>query len=65
MGDLPIEKVVKIAKMKVDSSYAIDIKGVAKEVIGTCLSMGVKVDGKIPKDAFTEMSKGNYDDKLV
>ena len=30
VGDLPIEKVVKIAKMKLDGSYAIDIKGVAK-----------------------------------
>jgi large subunit ribosomal protein L11 len=56
---------VKIAKMKLDSSYAIDIKGVAKEVIGSCLSMGVKVDGKLPKDIFAEISKGNYNEKLV
>ncbi len=60
-----MDKVVKIAKMKLDNSYAIDIKGVVKEVIGSCLSMGVKVDGKLPKDVFSEMSKGNYDDKLV
>ncbi len=65
VGDLPIEKVVKIAKMKLNSSYAIDIKGVAKEVVGSCLSMGVKVDGKFPKDIFAEISEGNYDDKLV
>ncbi|MGB8087006.1 MAG: 50S ribosomal protein L11, partial [Nitrososphaeraceae archaeon] len=65
VGDLSMDKVVKIAKMKLDNSYAIDIKGVVKEVIGSCLSMGVKVDGKLPKDVFSEMSKGNYDDKLV
>ena len=65
VGDLTMDKVVKIARMKLDNSYAIDIKGVVKEVIGSCLSMGVKVDGKLPKDVFSEMSKGNYDDKLV
>jgi large subunit ribosomal protein L11 len=65
VGDLPIDKVVKIAKMKLESSYATDIKGAVKEVIGSCLSMGVKVDGKLAKDVFTEISKGNYDDKLV
>ena len=65
MGDLPIEKVVKIAKMKLEASYAIDIKGITKEVIGSCLSMGVKVDGKLAKDVYKEISSGNYDDKLV
>ena len=65
VGDLSMDKVVKIAKMKLDNSYAIDIKGVVKEVIGSCLRMGVKVDVKLHKDLFSEMSKGNYDDKLV
>jgi large subunit ribosomal protein L11 len=63
VGDLPIEKVVKIAKMKLEAS--IDIKGITKEVIGSCLSMGVKVDGKLAKDVYKEISSGNYDDKLV
>jgi large subunit ribosomal protein L11 len=65
VGDLPIEKIVKIAKMKLDSSYASDIKEVAKEVIGSCLSMGVKVDGKPPKDVYADMSNGYYDNKIV
>jgi large subunit ribosomal protein L11 len=51
--------------MKLESSYSIDIKGVTKEVIGSCLSMGVKVDGKLPKDIFVEISKGNYNDKII
>jgi large subunit ribosomal protein L11 len=51
--------------MKLESSYAIDIKGITKEVIGSCLSMGVKVDGKLAKDVYKEISNGNYDDKLV
>jgi large subunit ribosomal protein L11 len=63
-GDLSIENVVKIAKMKMDSSYAVDIKGVIKEVIGSCLSMGVKVDGKPAKDVYKDISHGDYDDRI-
>lgn len=65
VGDIPIENVIKIAKMKLDISYAADLKGVVKEVIGSCLSMGVRVDGKLPKDVIAEVSKGSYDDKLL
>lgn len=65
VGDLSMENVIKIAKIKLDGSYATDIKGAVKEVIGTCLSMGVKVEGKLPKEVLAEISGGNYDDKLV
>jgi large subunit ribosomal protein L11 len=64
VGDLSIENVIKIAKMKMEGSYAIDMKGVFKEVIGSCLSMGVKVDGKSAKDVYKDISHGNYDDRI-
>jgi large subunit ribosomal protein L11 len=65
VGELSMENITKIARMKIDSSYAIDIKGAAREVIGTCLSMGVKVDGKAAKDVYREISSGMYDEKLL
>lgn len=64
VGDISIENVIGIARMKIDSSYAIDIKGVIKEVIGSCLSMGVRVDGKAAKDVYKDISQGAYDDRL-
>jgi large subunit ribosomal protein L11 len=64
VGDLSIENVIKIAKMKMEGSYAIDMKGVFKEIIGSCLSMGVKVDGKSAKDVYRDISHGNYDDRI-
>lgn len=63
-GDLSIASAVKIAKMKMDSSYAKDVRGAVKEVIGSCVSMGVKVEGKPAKEIFAELSSGNYDDAL-
>ncbi len=50
VGDLSLEQVVKIARMKKDNSLSYDIKGVVLEVLGTCVSMGVTVEGKDPRE---------------
>jgi len=63
-GDLTMANAVKIAKMKIDSSYAKDVKGAVKEVIGSCVSMGVKVEGKPAKEIFPELSAGKYEEVL-
>jgi large subunit ribosomal protein L11 len=63
-GDLTMASAVKIAKMKIDGSYAKDVRGAVKEVIGSCVSMGVKVEGKPAKDVFADVVAGNYDDLL-
>jgi large subunit ribosomal protein L11 len=53
---------VKIAKMKIDSSYAKDLKSAVKEVIGSCVSSGVKVEEKPAKEVFSDISAGKYDE---
>jgi large subunit ribosomal protein L11 len=63
-GDLTIAAAVKIAKMKIEGSYAKDIKGATKEVVGSCVSMGVKVEGKPAKEVFQDISAGKYDELL-
>ena len=50
VGDLSIEQAIKIARMKRDSSLSYDLKGVVLEVLGTCVSMGVTVEGKDPRE---------------
>jgi large subunit ribosomal protein L11 len=63
-GNIGIESAIKIAKMKIDSSYAKDIKGALKEVIGTCLSLGMQVENKPPKDVYNDIKAGKYDEAL-
>jgi large subunit ribosomal protein L11 len=63
-GNISIESAIKIAKMKIDSSYAKDIKGALMEVIGTCLSLGMQVENKPPKDLYNEIKAGKYDEAL-
>jgi len=64
VGDIQMDSIIKVAKLKIDSSYAQDIKGAVKEIVGTCLPLGVKIDGKNPKEVTVEINSGKWDDKL-
>ncbi len=61
-GNITMASAVKIAKMKIDSSYAKDLKSAVKEVIGSCVSSGVKVEEKPAKELFSEITAGKYDE---
>ncbi len=64
VGDVGIDAIVKVAKTKLESSYASSLKSVAKEIIGTCLCLGIKIEGKTPKEITAEISQGKWDEKL-
>jgi large subunit ribosomal protein L11 len=65
VADLNVEQALKIAKMKFDALLSNDYKNAAKEVIGTCVSMGITVEGKDPREVQRDIDQGIYDDKLV
>ena len=60
-GNLTMEQVVKIAKMKQDAMLAYNLKNASKEVIGTCISDGVNVEGMTPKEAQKAVDAGQFD----
>ena len=62
VADLSVEQAFKVARMKFESLLANDYKAATKEVMGTCVSMGITVDGKDPRDAQKAVSAGEYDD---
>jgi large subunit ribosomal protein L11 len=45
VGDLTLEQVKKLAEMKFDSLSATSLQSAVREIIGTCHSMGVKING--------------------
>lgn len=65
VGNLTVDQAVKIAKMKFDSILGKDLKHKTKEVIGTCTSMGVTVEGKSPKEVLKEIDAGKFDAKFT
>lgn len=62
-GDIGMEKLVGIAKAK-KNSLGKDLKETLKEILGTCVSMGVTVDGKDAKQAIQEVEQGKHDSLL-
>ncbi|MBD3263065.1 50S ribosomal protein L11 [Candidatus Woesearchaeota archaeon] len=64
VGNLTIDQAIKVAKMKHDNLLGANIKQKTKEVIGTCVSMGVTVEGKKPRDVLKEIDEGIHDSKF-
>jgi large subunit ribosomal protein L11 len=64
-GNLPFEAAVRIAKMKLDGMLSYELKTAVKEVVGTCRSMGVTVDGRKPSEVIAEINAGKYDSALA
>jgi large subunit ribosomal protein L11 len=60
VGDLDMEQITRIAKIKRAELLASDLKSAAKEVLGTCVSMGVTVEGKDPREVQEEIDEGKY-----
>jgi len=64
IGNLSIDQAIKIAKMKYDSLLGKEIKQKTKEIIGTCITLGVNVEGKNPKEIQKAIDKGDFDTKF-
>ncbi|MFP4050553.1 MAG: 50S ribosomal protein L11 [Thermoplasmata archaeon] len=63
-GDLSIQQAKEIAEMKDDNLLGKNLKMKTKEVIGTCVSMGITVDEKDPREVQEEIDEGKYDSKF-
>ena len=61
VGNLSMEQMVKIAKIKGPQLLATNVKDATKELLGTCVSLGVTVEGKDPREIQKEIDAGNYD----
>jgi len=64
VGEVSADMIAKIAKVKLETSYASSLKSVAKQIVGTCVSLGIKVEGKTPKEFTAEINEGKWDGKL-
>ena len=65
VADIGIDSIVKVSTVKLESSYARELKSVAKQVIGTCQCLGIKIEGKMPKEITAEINAGKWDEKLT
>jgi len=64
VGNLAIEEVIAIAKMKSPEMLAKDLKSAVKLVIGSCVSLGVLIESKEAKKMVEEVNAGKYDKEI-
>lgn len=64
VGNLSMSQVIKIAQVKRSKLLAKSLKAAVKEIIGTCISMGVEIEGKDPKVILKEIDEGKYDNLI-
>ncbi len=64
VGSVTFEKVLGIAKIKINDSYAKSIKSSVKEVVGSCVSLGLKVEDQDPRRFMSEIEEGKWDEAI-
>jgi len=64
IGDLPLEKVAEVALIKMEELGSRTFKAALKQVVSTCRSIGLTVNGKDPKAVVKEIDQGVYDELI-
>ena len=62
VGNLSLEQIKKVAVMKKESILAFTSRAAVLEIAGTCVSMGVTIEGKPAKEFQKAVLKGDYDE---
>jgi large subunit ribosomal protein L11 len=64
IGNLTLDQAIKVANMKQENLLGKQLKQKTKEVIGTCVSMGITVEGKKPQEIQKAIDEGKFDTKF-
>ena len=64
VGNLGVEQIIKIAKMKEDSILHNSLKSAVKTVAGSCNAAGVLIEGLVSKDFNKLVEEGKFDKEI-
>ena len=64
IANIEFAQLLKVTNMKRDALLANDLKAAAKEIAGTCVTVGLTIDGQTPKEFIASVNAGKYDDRL-
>ena len=65
VADIKIEQIIKVTKMKEGDLLGANLKSKVKEIVGTCNSMGVLVEGVPAKEAIVLVNQGRFDIQIA
>ncbi len=61
VGNLSMQQIIKIAEVKHSELLARNLNSAVKEILGSCVSMGVTVEEKDPREIQKEIDEGKHD----
>jgi large subunit ribosomal protein L11 len=64
VGNLTMDQLVHIAQLKREQLFSKNLKGAVKEILGSCVSVGITVNEKDPKDIQRDIDEGLFDNIL-
>ena len=64
VGNISIEQVISVAKAKFPNLLARTMKTAVKEIVGTCVSLGILIENKSPAEVQLEVDAGKYDSEI-
>ncbi|MCS5534325.1 MAG: hypothetical protein NZ802_00580 [Candidatus Poseidoniales archaeon] len=62
--NLTIQQVIEVSEIKKDKLTGASQKARALEIMGTCVSMRVSVEGMRPKEAIAAVKNGDFDSQF-
>ena len=65
VGNLTLKQAIRVATIKGDALAGKSVKMRVAEVVGTCVSMGITVEGKPAKEMSVEIAAGKHDKELA
>ncbi len=65
VADISVDQLKKIAEQKSSDLLSYDVRNAAKEVAGTCVTLGVTIEGEDARTFKQRMESGDYDDQFA
>ncbi|ABK15197.1 LSU ribosomal protein L11P [Methanothrix thermoacetophila PT] len=61
VGDISMDQVIKVAEIKRKNLLSSNLKSAVSEIVGTCGTLGIKIDGLTSKEVQKALASGSYD----
>jgi len=65
VGDLSFDQIMEVAKGKQSTILSNDLKSAVKEIVGTCQSLRISINGLTPKEMTEAITEGRLDDYIA
>ena len=64
VANASIEQIISVSKTKLPNLLSKSLKTAVKSVLGSCLSLGILVEDKNPREVIREIEEGKYDREI-